>query len=399
MNDGATFVFVLNWDVDHPGGVNEVVKNLYDEFSEGALFSPLIAINDWRYRSPYIVEKNGRAEARLYMRAPVLGKPRWLDTFRFLVELPWLFYRNKRFINKHSVVVVNAHYPDLSMMQWVVMKACRVYRGSIILSLHGRDFRDAKMNEGFEKWLWVCLFRAADKIVTCAQGLGAEVVQEWPNLRDKVVCIHNGVDIERLNASLAFASSKYRDRKLGRYLVNVGTFEHKKGQDILLRAFHQIIEYLPNDIRLVLIGRTSEKLEELRAAAERFGLTERVIFLRDLPQDEVLRIVSESMAFVLSSRNEAFSIALLEAAALRKPIIATDVCGVRELIPDRSLGLVVPSEDISKLGEAILNVVEAPEAAGNRSLRLYDRVQSEFTWEKARQGYEALIQSDQNAIR
>jgi glycosyltransferase involved in cell wall biosynthesis len=92
-----------------------------------------------------------------------------------------------------------------------------------------------------------------------------------------------------------------------------------------------------------------------------------------------MNALAHADVFVLPSRNEAFSIALLEAGALGKPVVATSVCGVPELIQDGFTGVRVPPEDVDALANGILRVLHDRETAARYGRRLRDLVQQRFT--------------------
>lgn len=386
-----TYALLLNWNLDVPGGVNEVVKNLYKEFEEDQRVSPVIMINDGHCQRLQIRLENGRRTIRMRLRAPFARRRLLINFLLFLFEMPYALWRNRKFVHQLNVVSVNLHYPGLSAVNWAILKKLGLFSGRVILSLHGRDFRDAIQTVGVEYRLWKWLLHHVDWIVTCSDGLASEVTDEFSDLLNKTVSIHNGIDISHIELV-----ARKHDRPAflsvpGKYILNIGTFEHKKGQDILIRSFAQTIDDLPLALNLVMVGRTAEKWGELQRLAEELGVTNRIQMLRDLKQENVTRILHNAELFVLSSRNEAFSIALLEAAALAIPIVATDVCGVSELIPSDDYGTVVPTEDPDELSTAISNAIRDRRAALTRSERLRNRVRQQFQWGAAKESYLALL--------
>jgi glycosyltransferase involved in cell wall biosynthesis len=101
--------------------------------------------------------------------------------------------------------------------------------------------------------------------------------------------------------------------------------------------------------------------------------------------------------FVLPSRNEGFAVVLLEAGALTRPVVATSICGVEELIAHEREGLVVPPDDPEALAQAIRRLLREPEIAGRMAQTLHARVATHFTWKRAVDEYLVLV--DQAAAR
>lgn len=131
-----------------------------------------------------------------------------------------------------------------------------------------------------------------------------------------------------------------------------------KGIDVLIEAWSLIARKSPA-VRLRLIG--GGNAAPLEAQARDLGIRDRIDFLgarRDV-QDHLLRC----RVFVLPSRIEGMSNALLEAMALGIPCVATDISGSQDLIRSGVSGVLVPSEDPKALGEAIQELLEDPGAA------------------------------------
>jgi glycosyltransferase involved in cell wall biosynthesis len=119
-------------------------------------------------------------------------------------------------------------------------------------------------------------------------------------------------------------------------------------------------------------------------------LQDRVTVGTNVAHAVALRALGGADVFVLSSRNEAFSVALLEAAALGKPVVATNVCGVPELIRDGDTGVVVPSEDPEALARGILRLLDDRRFAAQCGQRLQELVRTRFTLENTSRSYLGL---------
>ena len=92
----------------------------------------------------------------------------------------------------------------------------------------------------------------------------------------------------------------------------------------------------------------------------------------------------------MPSRQEGFSLVLLEAAAFRLPVVASSVGGIPELICDRETGLLVKPDDPAGLAAALALYLSEPALAREHGERLRQRVEEEFSWSHAVQAYEHL---------
>jgi glycosyltransferase involved in cell wall biosynthesis len=134
-------------------------------------------------------------------------------------------------------------------------------------------------------------------------------------------------------------------------------------------------------VRYVLAGNPpkfeQEYFAEVKTEAERLGVSSQFTFVGF--RDDFPGILAASDLFVSASRNEASPIAIMEAMAASAPIVATDVGDCAALLEGGKLGHVVPSEDADALGNAILDVLERPEEARQRSANALDIISKRFS--------------------
>ncbi|MDQ7007541.1 MAG: glycosyltransferase [Acidobacteriota bacterium] len=193
----------------------------------------------------------------------------------------------------------------------------------------------------------------------------------------KVLTIPGGVAVE----TFAGGSPAVGRRLLGlgsgeRVVLAVGTLKPVKGQDLLLEAMAPLLEE-QKELRVVLAGTVSPGFgEQLRRQVAEAGLAGRVLFPGAV--ENVPDLLAAADLFVLPSRSEGMSNALLEAMAAGKAIVATDVGGARECLAGGACGVIVPSEDALALGRAIGDLLADPgrakilaEAARRRAVAEY----------------------------
>jgi len=135
----------------------------------------------------------------------------------------------------------------------------------------------------------------------------------------------------------------------------------RKGHKYLFDAVRTLKERFPR-IRLLVAGEGPQG-SELRELAARLGLDKEIIFLGfrgDVPQ-----LLNTLDVFVLASLKEGLGVALLEAACAGRPIVATNVGGIPEIVKDGETGLLVPPADSRSLAERLAYLIEHPEQARN----------------------------------
>ena len=159
--------------------------------------------------------------------------------------------------------------------------------------------------------------------------------------------------------------------------VAVGKLQREKGHDVLIRALAAIPEGRRPHAAIAGTGMLRDELDSL---ASSLGVRDFVHLLGF--QDNVLGILDAADIFVMPSRYEGFPIALLEAMALGKPIIATAVNGIPEAIENAYNGLLVPSEDDKALAAALLQFIEDPARAARLGAEAKRTFEARYTLER-----------------
>ena len=387
--NGWGYLFVLPWDLHYVGGVNQVVANLINEMHNTPGVEPYLMVNDWKFPRPEFKEVNGIKKLYYGLRRPWDSSRPLHCLMGYLFFLPITLWRMRHIIEVNKIHCINIHYPILSAINWILLKKLGLYKGKVILSLHGTEFRTSSRTRGVERKLWSFLYRHADYIVPCSNGLSNEVLAKHNLPKTKFITIYNGVKSDNLREKECEQETYLEAFMKGPYIINIGTYDHVKGQDILLKAFRKLADR-DLHVKLVLVGRSGEKSDEIRSMIHSLLLADRVVMLENVPHGKTLKILRGALYFVLSSRTESFSVVLLEAGALKKAVIATDVCGVGELIDHGRSGYIVPSENIQKLYEAMLKLLDSPAQVKKYADELNKVVLANFTWSKACASYLAL---------
>ena len=377
-------LFILPWDITHLGGVNQVVTNLYKEYESDGQCRPLLMVADWSQPALSLRREDGFDKALFRMRSPYDGKHPVFGFMRYLLGLPTVCAHLSGFLQHHRVTVINPHYPTLAILTFVVLKKLRLFKGKIVLSFHGSDIGNVINTPYLEKACWKYLIASADLVVTCSNSLAESVRSFSPHCRLKIV--HNGIDFDRLIKETDPTFEIDPMLLKHPFILNIGTFEDKKGQDVLVRAFAKIHAFFPEH-RLVLIGRSGETEKKINDLIAALGLDEFVVVVKDLPHQCVATYLKQAAMFVLPSRIEPFGIVVLEAGGFGLPVIASAVGGVIEILQQGVTGCLVPSDDVEALTEQVLFLLRHPAEAGRMAANLKEQVSNHFRWSQAYQQY------------
>jgi glycosyltransferase involved in cell wall biosynthesis len=170
-----------------------------------------------------------------------------------------------------------------------------------------------------------------------------------------VTVIHNGVDVDRYQQADACNAVR---QELGlspaaKLLITVGTLRTAKGHRYLIDAARQVVEQCP-DVHFLLVG-DGELRESLQAQVSACDLSHRIHFLGN--RRDVSDLLAASDIFVLPSLWEGLSMALLEAMAAAKPVIATAVSGTSQVLTHNETGVLVAPGNAAELAKAIIDLL------------------------------------------
>lgn len=213
----------------------------------------------------------------------------------------------------------------------------------------------------------------------------------------KVRTLYNGVALSNQQASFnrgATVPGAEILRRASHIITTVGHVRPVKGFDVFIKAAAVVCRSYPR-AAFVIAGRINDTRHyaELVELAASLGVTENVHFIGNVECPGAL--LAASNVFCLLSRSEGLSNALLEAMAAGVPCVATRVGGNPELIEDAHTGYMVESEDAGAAAQAILSLLERPEAACEMGSRGRHLVQEQFTesamMERLVRSYERLL--------
>lgn len=366
---------MLTWPVTSTGGVNEAAFGVAHALKEMG-FHPIIGIATWSserhppvWRGIEIVnlrlrDVGGMDVGLKSVLAYSLAAVR--DAFALL-----------RFVRQRDIRVINFQFASLAAWIPALLRLLKLLPAKIVLTFQGNDFVEMSRTEGFRRKAWNFVLRHSDGLTACSGALGDNVMRFLPGTR--VITVHNGVDHRLFSVTRA----QRRRRPL---LLQVAKFEHKKAQDVTLRAFRDLLD-TGLDADLALVGATGPELEMVRALIVTLNLSDRVRIDLDVPHEQIPQIMAEADLFLLPSRVEPFGIVLLEAGAVGLPVIAARVGGIPELLKDGETAVLVEPDDPTALAEAIRRLLADPSTAIRLASSWHDQVGKRWSWTESARGY------------
>lgn len=256
----------------------------------------------------------------------------------------------------------------------------------VIITCHGHDI-DNTSNKPYNSDLWEKVrermiegFHLADAVTVPSRGM-AQKLNTWGVT---ATCIPNGVYTEQIPRSCT------REQKRP-FILTIGRFNEVKGFDLLIESFAVVARRHP-DIRLVIFGEGCG-ISSILSHSLSNDLKGRISFVTT-GSDEKKKwdLLNQCELYVCSSRMEGFGMAVLEAMACSKPVVAFNVGGLPDLIENGKNGILVPPYDTTSMAESINSILSNPvlakemaEESGKQAAR--------FNWTVILRKYLSLYQS------
>jgi glycosyltransferase involved in cell wall biosynthesis len=322
------------------------------------------------------------------LKIEILTVPSLVRDIRIIRDIKAL-WQIMRVIKRGGYHIVHCH---TSKAGFIGPLAARLAGAKIVLySPHGTVLQGyfGKVQTGF----FVLLQRFAayfiDKILCLSRLEVSQYLEAGIGSRRKYTFIYNGIDV----ASMA---RRRTDRLITRkkleigpddYVgVSVGRLVPVKGYNHLIEAIRLLKPDIPN-FRLLIVGDGSER-KALENQAERAGLSNYVRFMglrRNIPE-----ILSCADLFMLTSLNEGFGLVLVEAMAMRLPIVATRVGGVPEVVEHEKTGILVAPKNPKAMADAVQRLYYNRQRGKELGLAGFERAKHVFDIRKIVNQYEQL---------
>jgi PEP-CTERM/exosortase A-associated glycosyltransferase len=331
---------------------------------------------------PFRVQSEVQTPAVLWRRVAVFG--RWLSNE----------------VRRRRASLIHAHTPFLNVLPalWAARRRrlplvyeVRAFWEDAVLDRDLRVEHDLRYRSSRALETWA--LHRVDAVTTISQGQLDEIIDRGVP-RQRVHVVPNGVDSATFRPQEPDPELLTRHRLTGHFIVGyIGYFLAYEGVEILVRGFARMLQDTPR-VRLLLVG-TGPYEASLRSEAESLGIAANVVFTGAVPHAQIGRYYSICDVVVYprpSRRTTELTTPLkpLEAMAMARPVIASSVGGLREVVRDGDTGMLFPAGDTERLGQLLAQI--AMDAALRARLGANARrfVCDERSWEHSVQRYVEL---------
>ncbi len=291
------------------------------------------------------------------------------------------FFQLYTLLVRHDIDIVNIHYPLGNGVYFTFLR--RLLRFKLVISIHGTDLMPRGIpQDRYSKPLQL-LMNSADWLVAPSRSMLDAVLTKFPSFQTRSSALHNAVDMTE------FEPDGPGELQRGQYILCIALHHPRKAIDVLIKAF-KIFSQTFTGVELWLVG-DGPITGQLENLVHQLGLTEQVKFLGGQGRPAVRKLLRQCSFLVLPSRDEPFGIAILEAFASRKPVVASAVGGIPEIIENGKNGILVEPENPEALCAAMTAVWNDRGLAERLACAGYATVKQHFQWEIAAARYEELF--------
>lgn len=300
---------------------------------------------------------------------------------------PLLLVRLVRYLRTHPCEIVHTHNTSCQLM---AAAASAFLPLTLVTTEHNtaNRRRERAVFRVLDRWMY-----ARYRRIVCVGGETRSALEAWldrEELSRRMEEIPNGVDLQGIPTAAPAPDLALQE---GYKLLMVSAFRPEKDQQTLIRS----LALLPSSYHLFLAGGAETPshqaiLEACKTLTSSLNLCDRVHFLG--PRIDVPGLYAAADLVSYSSHHEGMSLSVLEGMASGKPLIASDVAGMRELVG--GAGLLFPEGDAEALAACIRQICEHPALARSVAARCRERA-ARFdiaeTARRYRQLYETIIQT------
>lgn len=213
------------------------------------------------------------------------------------------------------------------------------------------------------------VLKYSDQVVAVSNEMKSRMLREYGPTSERAKIIYNGIDSEGYEEN--------RTEQDPNLLLFVGRIAAVKGLYSLVDAMVKVAQ----PVTLVLIGAGPDQ-PALEDQIEQLGLTERIKFIGTKDTHEVQQWLYKSFALVLPSFHESQGIVLMEANVCERPVVASNIPGIDEVVTDGVNGLLFEAGDIEQIAGTINKLFSMPKEAAEMGKRGRDIVLEKFSWER-----------------
>ncbi|MBA7664291.1 Phosphatidyl-myo-inositol mannosyltransferase [subsurface metagenome] len=307
-----------------------------------------------------------------------IGTPRPVPSSGSIARItisPWLSSRIKAVLDEEKFDIIHLHEPLLPMLCTTVLRLSHTANVGTFHASGARPWYEFGTPLGklfLKKW-----FRKLDGKIAVSKPAMEYISKYFSGYYN---IIPNGVDVNHFSPNVS-PIDDFGDGKLN--ILFVGRLEKRKGADYLLDAYKRVKGEIPNS-RLIIVGPGTRLRKKYERQVTQNGLDD-VVFAGYVSYDELPRYYKTAdIVCSPATGRESFGIVLLEAMAVGKPVVASNIEGYASVVTHGVDGLLVPPKDGEMLAQALISLVK--DESLRQQMGAKGRLKaSDYSWEHVAQ--------------
>lgn len=260
------------------------------------------------------------------------------------------------------------------------LRSCLIARLARALGLVSATISAHRGDGVYESWLYTAIDRstvALSDLIVANSFAGAETARDVLGVEaGKVQVVHSGISLDADKLDTRDIPECAREAAMGNVIVgSVANLRPEKDYDCLLQAARLVID-ARSRVRFWVVGR-DDLNGQVQAKCTAMGLDDHFVFWGF--RSDARAVMSLLDIVTLSSVSEGLPVCILEAMSLAKPVVATDVGGVSELVISGETGYLVAPKDPASLADKIVHLIDDPEVRREMGERGAKHVQNSFS--------------------
>ena len=341
----------------HLGGAQEVVLNL-------------ATCGDQKRFSHEVATMHGRGV--YWERMAALGIPlHSLSPHKFI---PWYAVSLPSLLLRERFDILHCHLVASNIIAKPIGRLCRV---PVILN-HDHTNDDYRANDRVRLALDSRSNRLASHIIAVSDSCRRFLIGREGVPSENITLIQNAIDLRRFSAT---CGARAGARKLlglpenGPVVAGVGRLNPQKNFSLFIQVAAKVLKRQPGAVFLLAGEGPEDAL--LRKLARESGLEERLHFCGYVPDARLVYLAAD--ALLMPSLFEGLPMTLLEAMAMRVPVVASALDGIAEVVDDGRDGFLVPSGDAKLFCERVCQLIETPSLAGDMGAAASKKIARRFS--------------------
>lgn len=359
------------------GGKNVHFKNMYVNLNNGRIAMTIILCSSMeKEHRAYLLQEGVKEEDIVFI--PRFKK--WL-ILPFIMDLRNIFKSRKINI---------AHTFQIQSDILGSIAACIAGVDCVISQQESKAIEETLplLKRLFYRLFNACIMNSFKKTVAVSEGLKNELIVEKFRPKEKIEIIPLGITIPEEYRSKEFSFDNLRRKKP--LIGTIARLNKEKGIDRFVSAMPFVLEKIPQ-ARFVIMGKGDEKAN-LEEQLRKLGLASRVEF-RDVPWTEsIYKALTAIDIFVMPSLREGCPIALLEAMASCRPVVASKIEGINDLIEEGKNGLMVDTSNPLMFAQKIIFLCDNPDTAVAMGKEGRKKILNDFTLEREMERFRKIYQ-------